>query len=102
MPFTEQELHRLKLADEADGLTPINPKGGRPRKPCHDRATATRRAAWRAYEDRKHGRVNAFGEPRKRGGRPRTAENTPRQQRARERALARYYARKHLTPKARQ
>ncbi len=91
MTFTPAELRRLHLADLADGLTTINPKGGRPRKPCPDQKTATRRAAWRAYEDRKHNRVNAFGEPRRRGGRPRSAPDAPRQQKARLRALQRYY-----------
>ena len=96
MSFTSTEIELLKLSDAlTTGRARIKRNvGGRPRKPCPDERTARRRASWRRYEDRKHDRLNAFGEPRKQGGRPRTKPDTPKQQRARERALKRYYERK--------
>lgn len=66
MSFTPQELHRLRLADEADGLGSImgrprkprvppkvKAKIGRPRAPEGDAKQERRRAQWRAYFNRK-------------------------------------------------
>lgn len=92
MSFTEAQLRLLALSDSLP-LTdaPRRNVGGRPRLPPTSDAIMRRRASWRRYEDKKHDRLNAFGQPRKQGGRPKSAPNTPRQERARQRALARYY-----------
>lgn len=94
MSFTHAERRLLALSDQADQLSPINPKGGRPRKPIENHTQAVRRACWRRYTDKIHGRLNALGELRKKGGRPRSAPDTPRQEKARIRALRRYYEKK--------
>jgi hypothetical protein len=98
MTFTPAEIRLLALSDSlTTGSARIAPRrnvGGRPRKVSTSESIALRRARWRRYEDKKHDRLNAFGLPRKKGGRPKTKPSTPAQQRRRLRALTRYYANK--------
>lgn len=95
MTFTPAELRLLAISDSLTGCKPSGRNvGGRPRLTCPNSVIANRRARWRRYEDKKHDRLNAFGLPRKQGGRPKTRPSTPEVERDRKRALAWYYAKK--------
>ncbi len=88
MSFTPDELRRLKVADEAE-LGAKKSRGGRPRKPYVNECVARRRAQWRAYLDRKLGRIDSSGMPKAKTGRPRTLPDTRVNQRTRARDLVR-------------